>query len=134
MNCLQIIGNLVRDPETRTANSGAVGCYFTVAVNRKKTQNNPQPEADFFRVTAWNKLGEVCAQYLARGKKVAVIGEVSASAYQGQDGTPHASLNVLAKEIEFLSARTEEQPKPAAPEKGEKQVSMTEVAVDDLPF
>lgn len=73
-------------------------------------------------------------KYLSKGKKVAVVGEVSASAYQGQDGTPRASLNVLAREIEFLSPRSEEHSEPAAPVKSESQVSMTEVEVDDLPF
>lgn len=108
MNRLTIIGNLTRDPELRTTATGLQVCNFTVAVNRKKGQNQQQPDADFFRVTTWREQAENCARYLARGRKVAVTGPVSASAYQAQDGTVRANLEVSAIEVEFLTPRTEE--------------------------
>ena len=84
MNKLTIIGNLTRDPELRSVNGrdGTVSvCDFTVAVNRRQTSqqkaNGQQQEADFFRVTAWRGLGENAAKYLAKGRKVAVVGSVS---------------------------------------------------------
>ena len=110
MNRLTIIGNLTRDPEQRTTPSGATVCSFTVAVNRRGRrdgQNNGQPEADFFRVSAWNQLGETCARYLAKGRKVAVVGPVSVHTYQGQDGQTRASLEVMANEVEFVSSRND---------------------------
>ena len=73
MNKLTIIGNLTRDPELRSLSSGIPVCTFTVAVNRRnRSQNaeNGQPEADFFRVSAWRQLGENCARYLSKGRKV----------------------------------------------------------------
>ena len=65
MNKLTIIGNLTRDPELRTTSSGIQVCSFTVAVNRRRSSNadSGQPEADFFRVTAWRQLGEICSKY-----------------------------------------------------------------------
>ena len=103
MQKLMIIGNLVRDPESRTTNSGSSVCSFTVAVNRRGKQAEGQPEADFFRVSAWNKMGENCQKYLTKGKKVAVVGSVSVHTYQAQDGTTKASMEVFAQDVEFLS-------------------------------
>lgn len=98
MNKTTIIGNLTRDPESRTTDTNSV-CSFVVAVNRRgQTQ-----KADYFRVSAWNGLGENCQRYLTKGKKVCVVGRISASAYIGQDGNPQASLDLMAEDVEFLS-------------------------------
>jgi len=136
MNSLHIIGNLTRDPELRTTPSGATVCSFTVAVNRRKTQNNQQPEADYFRVSAWNKLGENCSKYLAKGRKVSVVGAVSVNTYQGQDGKTYANLNVMANEVEFLSSRNDE-PGTGQPQEApvyDAQSGMMVVETDELPF
>ena len=106
MNKLTIIGNLTRDPELRTLNSGVSICTFTVAVNRRRKAEG-QPEADFFRVSAWRQLGESCAKYLSKGRKVAVVGAVSVQTYQANDGNARASLEVTADDVEFLSSRNE---------------------------
>ena len=109
MNKVFLIGNLTRDPETRTTQSGVSLCSFTIAVNRRRSSNADagQPEADFFRITAWRQLGEICAKYLAKGRKVSVVGTVSAQAYLGNDGQPRASLEVTADDVEFLTPRSE---------------------------
>ena len=108
MHKLTIIGNLTRDPESRTVNSGKNVCSFTVAVNRKRKVDG-QPDADFFRVSAWGVMGENCQKFLAKGRKVAVVGSVSVQTYQGQDGQTKASLEVFAEEVEFLTPRGTEQ-------------------------
>ena len=120
MNRLTIIGNLTGDPELRQTASGKAVCSFTVAVNRKS-----RDEADFFRVSAWDKLGENCQKFLQRGRKVAVVGPVSVRTYEGRDGTTRASLEVMANDVEFLSARSESV---------DKQGGFTKVDVDELPF
>ena len=104
MNKLTIIGNLVRDPESRVTQNGISVCAFTVAVNRRRQQEG-QPEADFFRVTAWRQLGENCGRYLAKGRKVCVIGPVSISTYTGNDGQTRANMEVTAEDVEFLSPK-----------------------------
>lgn len=106
MNKLVIIGNLTKDPEQRTTQGGLSLCTFTVAVSRKKQQDG-QPDSDFFRVTAWRQLGENCAKYLAKGRKVCVIGPVSVSTYKGNDGNTRASMEVTAEDVEFLSPKGE---------------------------
>ena len=110
MNKVFIVGNLTRDPELRSTRDGISVCSFTVAVNRRvRNAEAGQPEADFFRVTAWRQLGETCARYLSKGRKISVIGEVTARAYEGKDGTVRASLEVTADEVEFLSPREQGQ-------------------------
>ena len=118
MNKLTIIGNLTRDPELRTTQTGINVCDFTVAVNRKlsaqQKANGQQAEADFFRVTAWRELGEICAKYLAKGRKVAVVGPVSVRTYTGNDGVTRANLEVTADDVEFLTPRDAQGAAPEA--------------------
>ena len=105
MNKLFITGNLTKNPELRTTSAGKEVCTFTVAVNRRKTGNNQQPEADFFRVSAWDGLAKSCGQFLAKGRKVAVVGSVSVHTYQTQTGETKAQLEVNASDVEFLSPK-----------------------------
>lgn len=105
MNKLFITGNLTRNPELRTTSAGKDVCSFTVAVNRRKTGNNQQPEADFFRVSAWDGLAKSCGQFLAKGRKVAVVGSVSVYTFQTQTGETKAQLEVNASDVEFLSPK-----------------------------
>lgn len=103
MNKLIIIGNLTRDPELKEVN-GVPLCTFTVAVNRR-VKSGAHPQADYVRVSAWQGLGDTCAMYLAKGRKVAVSGPVSAHAYIDSTGGPRAALEMRADDVEFLSAR-----------------------------
>ena len=123
MNKLTIIGNLTNDPELRTTPAGVSVCTFSVAVNRRKTSKDQNPEADFFRVSAWRERGEVCAKYLAKGRKVCVIGPVSIRTWES-NGKSGASLEVMAEEVEFLSSK----------EKVDQQTGFTQVETDELPF
>ena len=109
MNKVFLIGNLTRDPEMRTTQSGVSVCSFTIAVNRRRANNAEagQPEADFFRISAGRQLGDICSRYLAKGRKVAVVGTVTANAYVGSDGQARASLEVNADDVEFLTPRGE---------------------------
>ncbi|MBQ4447407.1 MAG: single-stranded DNA-binding protein [Clostridia bacterium] len=106
MNKLTIIGNLTADPELRTTPSGVSVCSFTVAVSSRYREQDGSPKrVDYIRVAAWRWLGENCSRYLAKGKKVCVVGEVTARAYEAKDGSMRASLELNADEVEFLSPR-----------------------------
>jgi single-strand DNA-binding protein len=131
MNKLMIIGNVSNTPELRTTPAGKTVCNFNVAVNRRKKVEG-QPDADFFRVSAWDQLGEVCQKYITKGKKVCVIGSVGVHTYTNQKGETVANLEVLAREVEFLSPRQEEA--PAQPVQRDEQTKMEVVETDDLPF
>ena len=131
MNSLTIIGNVTRDPELRSTTSGKNVCSFTVAVNRRKKIEG-QPDADFFRVSAWEQLADVCQKFITKGKKVCVIGSVGVHTYTNQKGETVANMDVLAREVEFLSPRQEEA--PAQPVQRDEQTKMEVVQTDDLPF
>ncbi|NLB61508.1 MAG: single-stranded DNA-binding protein [Clostridiales bacterium] len=108
MNKIMLIGNLTRDPELRTTPNGVSVCSITIAVNRRFAKDEKgEAVTDFFRVTAWRGLGENCAKYLSKGKKIAVIGEVSIRTYETKDGKTGASLEVQAEDIEFLTPRSQ---------------------------
>ena len=141
MNKVFIVGNLTRDPELRSTRDGISVCSFTVAVNRRvRNAEAGQPEADFFRISAWRGLGENCAKYLAKGRKVAVTGSVSVSTYTGNDGTTRASLEVTADDVEFLTPRGEAGEAPAAAPRAQaapaapQSNGFVQVGVDELPF
>ena len=138
MNKIILIGNLTRDPESRTTSTGINVCSFSIAVNRRRSQGQDQPEADFFRITAWRQLGELCQRYLSKGRKVCIVGSVSVSTYEGRDGVTRASLEVTADEVEFLTPRQETgeyQSEPRA-ELGSAPSGngFTEIDEDELPF
>lgn len=133
MNKVFLIGNLTADPQTKTTQSGISLCAFTIAVNRRQSANAGQPEADFFRISAWRQLGELCAKYLAKGRKVSVVGSVSASAYTAADGKARAALEVQADEVEFLSPK-QESPAQAAPAQQVQQGFVKVDPRDELPF
>ncbi len=93
------IGNLGNDPEARCTPTGKWVTHFSLAVNERYGERET---TTWFRVEAWGKLGELCQQYLAKGRQVMVIGRVAASAFSGQDGSPRASLEVTADSVRFL--------------------------------
>ncbi len=132
MNRLTIIGNLTREPETRTTQSGKNVCTFIVAVNRRNDG------ADYFRVSAWGQLGEICQKYLGKGRKVAVVGSVSVNSYTTQAGEARASLEVMAQDVEFLTPKggAAEHDRSAAdkPQAAGPMEDYTEVVDEDLPF
>ena len=98
-NC-NFIGNLTRDPEGRNTSNGKFVCNFTIAVKKRFKRD----EAIFIRVNAWGKNGENCMQYLSKGKKVFVSGELDVRQYEsnGKNGT---SVELSANEVEFLTPK-----------------------------
>ena len=133
MNKLFIQGNICNEPVSHTTNDGKEVCNFTVAVNRKKKIQG-QPEADFFRVAAWGRLADPCQKYLSKGRKVTVVGPVSVSTYQAQDGSTRANMEVFAEDVEFgpsgnAGGNAQAEQAPAEPQGG-----FTAVQTDDLPF
>lgn len=145
MNKITLIGNLTKDPEIRATSSGVTVCSFTIAVNRKFGDKDGEKKTDYFRIIAWRQLGETCNRYLAKGRKIAVVGELQASMYESKDGTTRMSLDVQADEVEFLTPKGDQQaaqsaaaePSAAAPQQKDTAGSMagfTDISSDDIPF
>lgn len=138
MQKIFITGNLCSDPQLRSTRDGIAVCSFTVAVNRRSKGAQAGQDADFFRVNAWRELGETCAKFLAKGRKVAVTGSVSVSTYTGSDGTTRASMDVRADQVEFLSPKEEPHYAPgtvgAIDGQQKQEGGFVEVSSDELPF
>lgn len=129
MNKLFLIGNLTKDPETRATPNGKTVCNFDIAVNDR--QGNPT----YFRISAWEKQGENCQRYLSKGKKVSVVGPVSARAYTDRTGKANVSIEVTANEIEFLSPRDSyEQQERQAIQQENLPAGAIAVETEELPF
>ncbi len=125
-----IVGRLGTDPEMRYTGDGTPVVNFSVAVNKRWTDGDGevQERTAWFRVTAWRRLAEICAQYLSKGRKVLVEGDVSASAWTGRDGEPHATLELTARNVQFLDNGSSDD---SAGKSGFNSGSEDE---DDLPF
>lgn len=138
MNKITLIGNLTRDPELRTTTSGTSVCTFTIAVNRRFAGQGGERQTDFFRINAWRQLADTCQRYLAKGRKVAVVGELQARTYQTNDGQTRMSLDVSADEVEFLSPRSDESSASGSGYTKQDSVpdldGFTDIQSDELPF
>ena len=143
MNKAILIGNLTRDPEVRSTGSGVSVCTFTIAVNRRFANQQGVREADFINIVAWRQTAELCGRYLAKGRKVAVVGSIQTRSYDAQDGSKRYVTEVVADEVEFISGpqdgarpvRSDDIPLPPEPmDNGSRAGMMDEVDDDELPF
>lgn len=133
MNKIYLIGNLTKDPETRSTPSGITVCTFTIAVNRRFAEKDGEKVTDFFRINAWRGLGDSCARWLSKGKKVAVLGEMQARLYTDKDGNARMSLDVSADEVEFLSPAEKKEEKQEPNEYTDVD-KWGDITSSDIPF
>ena len=131
MNKITLSGNLVADPlqygddKKRTE--------FKIAVDRKRKVND-QKVTDFFRIKAWGVIGENCFKYLAKGRKVLVVGELQGSMYTDREGQPRLALDVIAEDVEFLTPKSDQDPVPVKPKKQITEADFTDLTTEDIPF
>ena len=132
MNKLTIIGNVTKDTSLAMTQSGTSVCRFTVAVNGRK-KNDGTRDTDFFSVTAFRGLADICSKYVHKGSKVCVVGAVSQHTYQANDGTTRANLDVIADEVELLDRRGDAYDQTEV-QNATANSGFTAVETDDLPF
>ena len=96
INTITISGRLGRDPETRETNSGKSVCSFSVAVDRR----GKDAGADWFQVTVWDRLGELCQEYLSKGRHVTISGRMQSRQYE-KDGQKVTAWDLVANDIDF---------------------------------
>lgn len=132
---IEIIGRLVRDPETRTTNSGVNVCTFTVAADHRYSSGG-EKTSEFFRVNAWRGLGDTCAKFLTKGKQVYVCGDLKPRLFENKDGETKLSLDLEADKVEFLSPRGEgsSDGNSSAPTAKPATAQSDNESGDDLPF
>jgi len=102
LNSIILEGNLVRDPELKETGKGKKLCTFTVASNRFfKLGDEYQKEVSYFDITTWERLAEVCAEYLKKGRGVRITGRLKQDQWKNQDGTGRSRVYIIADQVEF---------------------------------
>lgn len=129
LNRVMLIGRLTRDPDLRFTPDGVPVATLRIAVNRRKSREG-NDEADFFNVVAWRKLAELCAEYVGKGRLIAVDGRLRRRSWQTSEGQPRSEVEIVAESIQFLDRpahstkesffeEVEESEKPSLEEAGE---------------
>lgn len=117
-NRVELIGNLTRDPELRYTPSGSAVVTFGIATNRYYTTSDGEKkeEVDFHRLVAWNKLAEICNQFLKKGMKVFVSGRLQYREWEGQDGQKRRDAEITIEDMIILSPKGTGEPMPVREE------------------
>jgi single-strand DNA-binding protein len=107
INRVVMTGNLTRDPELRSTSGGTSVCSLRIASNtrRKDGSGNWVDKPNFFDVTVWGAQGENCAQYLSKGRPVAVDGRLEWREWEDQNGNKRQSVDIIADSVQFLGSR-----------------------------
>lgn len=147
MNVILLIGRVVAPPELRYTPAGKAVAQFTLAVDRGRGGKNAEnKETDFITIVAWERLGEICNEYLTKGKLISIQGSLRTRSYETQDGQKRKAFEVVANEMQMLSSGagggSQETARPSR-ERQPAQVSGwhseggsfgDELSVDEIPF
>ena len=121
-----LIGNLTKDVELATTNSGKNVARFTIAVSRRYANAEGEREVDFLNIVVWNTLAENCAKYLQKGSKVAVTGAIQTRSYESEEGKRYIT-EIIVDEVEFVGIKKEQ-------DQAEAEPNMEPINDDNLPF
>ncbi len=137
-----IIGNVGRDPEMRYTQSGVPVCSFSVAVTERwndRQTNERREKTNWYRISCWRGLAETANQYVRKGMQIMISGTVEASSFMGQDGQPRATLELTARDMQFLGSRGDNFDAPQREEGGSNRGGEDDFAppprnMEDIPF
>lgn len=141
LNKAMILGNLTRDPESKTTPSGQTVTTFGIATNRFYTdqQKQRQQKVEFHNIVAWGRLGEICAQYLKRGQLAFVEGRIETRTWDAPDGTKKFRTEIIAENMQMgpktggAPSAGGYAPSHASPEE-DVPIIEDEIQVKDIPF
>ena len=129
MNNAILVGNLTKDPELTTTQSGINVTRFTVACQRKYANENGERDCDFINCVAWRASAEFIHKYFKKGNKIGIVGTIQTRSYDAEDGTKRYVTEVVVEESEFVQSKRDDgsQAENSKPE-------LTPVDDDNLPF
>ena len=131
INRVVLTGNLTRDPELRSTPSGTSVCGLRVACNTRRKDASGQwtDKPNFFDVTVWGAQGENCAQYLSKGRPVAIDGRLEWREWEAKDGSgKRQSVDIIADSVQFLGGRD------SGEENGSRFTPQSDVPADTADF
>ena len=106
LNSVILVGRVVGPPELRYTPGGKAVGQFSLAVDRRARQNQ-EKECDFIPIVVWERLAEICNEYLTKGKQICIQGQLRTRTYETQDGQKRKAFEVVANEMQMLGGRTE---------------------------
>ena len=133
LNKVILIGRLVRDPEPRYTTSGVAVTKFTLAVDRPYTNKQGEKEVDFIDIVTWQKLAEICANNLGKGRLVAVEGRMQIRSYDDNQGIRRKAVEVIVENVRFLD-RAKDQNGVSTATGSAGFASEINFSDDDVPF
>ena len=107
INKVILVGNLGRDPEVSYTPSGMAVAKFSIATSEKwkdKNSGDMQERTEWHRITAFGRLGEICGEYLSKGRQVYIEGRIQYGSYE-KDGVTHYTTDIIAREMKMLGSR-----------------------------
>ncbi len=146
LNRVTLIGRLTQDPEVKTTPSGQTVASFSLVTNFvwKDAQGQKQEKPEFHNIIAWSKLGEICGQYLQKGKQIYIEGRLQTRSWDGQDGVKRYKTEVIANNMIMLGSKGDSQgqsaaPRPATPAPANEVPTINansddEIKIEDIPF
>lgn len=147
VNKVILLGRLGKDPELSYIPSGQSVAKFTMATNRsyKDKSGEWKEETDWHNIVAWGKLGEICAQYLAKGRQAYVEGQIRTRSWEDREGKKRTTTEIIANEVVLLGSRGEDAPEAASRAAGASPSGASredssggsgspEITDDDIPF
>ena len=107
INRVVLVGNLTKDPELRHTPGGTPVCSLRIAVNSRRRDESGQwtDKPNYFSVSVFGNQAESCAQYLAKGRPVAIDGRLDWREWQSQDGGKREAVEIVAESVQFLGSR-----------------------------
>ena len=135
VNKVILIGNLGRDPEVRYTPSGTAVANFTLATTEVWTNRDgeKQSHTEWHRIVAWRRLGEICGEYLSKGKQVYIEGRIRTNEWEDQEGNKRRTTEIDALNMQMLGSRAQgsREDESLGPESGTAPSGPSE---DDIPF
>lgn len=109
VNKVILIGNLGSDPELKYTTAGTAVANFNIATTErwKGKDGTMQESTEWHRIVAWDRLGEICGEYLTKGSKVYIEGKLSTRKYQAQDGTDRYTTEIVARDMKMLGGKSD---------------------------
>jgi single-strand DNA-binding protein len=153
LNKVMLLGNLGRDPEVRYTSSGRAVATFTLATSQrwKDQEGNEQEKTEWHRIVAWGRLGEVCGEFLSKGRQVFIEGRIQSREWADQEGVKRTTVEIIANDMIMLGGapgaqhsgyrgeggpgRTQDRKPPARSPEGPDTASyQPPPPEDDIPF
>ncbi|HDL85605.1 MAG TPA: single-stranded DNA-binding protein [Candidatus Acetothermia bacterium] len=133
LNKVIMIGNLTADPELQYTSSGTARTKFSIAINRQYKDKSGQLQDDvtFVPIVAWGSQAENCANYLSKGRSVAVEGRLRISTFETQDGEKKKMVEVVAQNVQFLGGARRADDAGTIPAKDEQSAKKED---EEVPF